>query len=85
MSDNIKLLEDRVSRAAERLRRLSGEREDLEREVQTLRDELATRPNPGQGAADHGQPPVATAEVVSVLREALAELRDDEHGVDGPD
>ena len=83
MSDNIRLLEDRVSRAAERLRRLSGEREGLERENRTLRDEIATRPDPAQGAPDHQALPVASAEIVSVLREALAELRDDEREGDG--
>jgi len=83
MSDNIRLLEDRVSRAAERIRHLSNEREGLEKEVETLRDELATRPDPAQGTADHQALPVASAEIVSVLREALAELRDDERQGDG--
>ena len=40
MKQNIKLLEDRVRRAAERLKETSTERKRLEKKVQTLQTRL---------------------------------------------
>jgi hypothetical protein len=74
MRRSIKLLEDRVARAAQRLGQLSGERARLEEELAGLRGKLEDverqLPGPAEQAAL-----AARDELLSELRGVLADLR----------
>jgi len=76
MQSNAKLLEKLVLEAVERLKTLSEDRGRLEQEVTDLRErlEVALAEVPRQ---DDGEPAWASerAQVVSAVRETLAELR----------
>ena len=74
MTDDIKLLEDRVHRAVDRLKRLHDERDQLQEEIRTLSDRLE-----GPRDDDAGSQPwkAARAEIAATVRETIAELRGD--------
>ena len=69
---NIRLLEDRVSRAVQRLRQLGKEKRGLESELEVLRRELDARP---AGKASEEAWMVERSEMVRCIEETLAELR----------
>ena len=69
---NIRLLEDRVSRAANRLRELTEEKKELESELRELRRELKSRPD---GEASEEAWMAERSEMVRSIEETLAELR----------
>lgn len=69
---NIRLLEDRVSRAANRLRELTEEKKALESELRELRSELESRP---AGEASEEAWMAERSEMVRSIEETLAELR----------
>jgi hypothetical protein len=69
---NIRLLEDRVSRVAERLQQLTEEKKGLESELEALRQELDARP--AGGASDQAWK-TERSEMVRTIEETLAELR----------
>ena len=76
MRKNIRLLEDRVSQAAERLQRLSEERRTLVEETRSLRDRLEAleqRPPAASSSDTDGQ--AERAEIIDVLRQVVTELR----------
>ncbi len=79
MNDPIRLLEDRVRRAAARLKQLAGERSELEAEIRTLQrriDELERAAAREQASEDGDSPWLAErARVIAELKEAAAELR----------
>ena len=79
MSNNIKLLEDRVKRAVERLKVLSVERTQLQQELRTLGEQLeALESERAASPGDVDTTPVVDRErVVVAIREALSELRVD--------
>jgi len=75
MIKNIRLLEDRVARVVERLKKLSDERVQLAEELQALRQQLAFHEEASrepEGARDWQE---QRTEAVAVIREALHELR----------
>jgi len=81
MTDNVKLLEDLVSRAADRLHSLSTQRGELREEVVQLNERLEVL---GRDASkrDRGDDAEATwqakrQEAVSFLNRTLSELRSD--------
>jgi hypothetical protein len=67
MESNIRLLEDRVRKAAHRLRELSSERDRLSREVEGLKERLAD----SSRRRDVSDPDHVSEE----LQEAIRELR----------
>ena len=69
---NIRILEDRVSRVAQRLQQLTDEKKGLESELEVLRQELDTRP---AGAATDQAWKAERSEMVRHIEETLAELR----------
>jgi hypothetical protein len=69
---NIRLLEDRVSRVAERLQQLTDEKKGLESELEALRRELDARPE-GDGSDEAWK--TERSEMVRSIEETLAELR----------
>lgn len=76
MAKNIRLLEDLVDRAIDRLKALSAEREGLRRETEGLRRDLAQAGATGAPAEMGATAWKAEREqVVAVLRETLRELR----------
>jgi uncharacterized coiled-coil DUF342 family protein len=81
MADNIKLLEELVVEAADRLRELTRERDELRKKVDALSTRLdalkrkASKGGPGSGDARGLE--ARRARAVTVIREALTELRDD--------
>ena len=78
MADPIRLLEDRVARAIERLGRLSRERDGLMGEVEALRERIAALERQGRTGATEGQHESwqrSRAEIAVALRETLLELR----------
>jgi chromosome segregation ATPase len=81
MSDDIKLLEELVVEAVDRLRGLTREREELRQEVETMNERLdalkrkAADVGRGSDAAQAWQ--TRQAQSLTVLREALSELRGD--------
>lgn len=81
MADNIKLLEELVVEAVDRLRELTRERDELQGKVDSLSKRLdALKRKASQGArnSDGARATEARqAQAVTVLREALAELRGD--------
>jgi predicted nucleic acid-binding Zn-ribbon protein len=73
MNRNIRLLESRVSRAAERLRQLSDERDRLSDKVRNLEQRIEERQV--EAAVDARPPDAERQEIVDGLRRALRELR----------
>lgn len=76
---NIRLLEDRVSKAIKRLRQLSGERRRLEEELRALRRQaegLEKEAPRGEAPGDETWK-AERARVVAAIRETLQELRAD--------
>jgi hypothetical protein len=80
MNDNIRLLEDRVHRAVDRLKQLNGERARLESEVRLLKAQLEARQageaeragrTPGAGADEW---PHRRDAIVAELEAALQDL-----------
>ena len=80
MSDNIKILEELVAEAVQRLRDLTREREGLREQVASLNERLdAQQREATTGSSDeHGALLARQAQAVDVLRSALTELRGDE-------
>ena len=71
---NIRLLEDRVTRVAQQLRRLAEEKKGLETELEALRQELDNRPSPD----DTGEVwRTERAALAQDIEHTLAELRAD--------
>ena len=79
MSNNIKLLEDRVTRAVERLKVVSSERAQLQDELRALGEQLETLESERAATANalDTTPVVDRERVVATIREALSELRVD--------
>ena len=77
MTRNIRLLEKRVKQAVDRLRQLSTERERLDEELKTLRQQLESLENEASESvrSDEAEWVDRRAEVVSLIRETLTELR----------
>ncbi len=76
MVDNIRLLEERVLEAVDRLERLTAERDELREEIDALRERLDAQKREasrGGRSADSGQ--VDRGRALSVVRQALSELR----------
>lgn len=73
MNRNIRLLESRVSRAAERLRQLSDERDRLSDKVRVLEQRIEERQ--AEAAVDAPPRDAERQEIVDGLRRALQELR----------
>jgi hypothetical protein len=71
---NIRLLEDRVTRAVERLRELTAERTRLDREVKELKGRLAAVERE-LTAARAAAPAVDWKEFTGTIRAAVEELR----------
>jgi predicted nucleic acid-binding Zn-ribbon protein len=76
MRKNIRLLEDRVMRAAKRLREVSDERNRLQQRVASLQDELEELRGAVPVASD-GEPLDSSEreDVVATLRETVTALR----------
>jgi cell division septum initiation protein DivIVA len=76
MATDIRLLEDLVNKAVDRLKRLSEERHELQQEVDALRQQLdaleKARESAGGGSAGWE---AQRAHVTAELRETLDELR----------
>ena len=70
---NIRLLEDRVTRAVLRLRELSEEKRNLEAELESLRSELDARPE----ATTEEAWQLERSEMARAIETTLAELRAD--------
>lgn len=81
MADNIKLLEELVVEAVDRLRELTRERDELQKKVDSLStrlDALKRKASQGGPGSDDARAlETRRARAVTVIREALAELRDD--------
>ena len=82
MADNIKLLEELVVEAVGRLRELARERDELQERVDSLStrlDALKREASEGGRSSDEARAREARqAQAVTMIREALAELRGDE-------
>lgn len=82
MADNIKLLEELVVEAVDRLRELARERDELQEKVDSLStrlDALKRKASEGGRSSDEARAHEARqAQAVTMIREALAELRGDE-------
>ena len=72
MTDNIKLLEELVGEAVDRLRDVTRERDTLRGEFDQLRERLDTQQREAQRPDDDGANKTRLA--LEVLREALAEV-----------
>ena len=78
MANDIRLLEDLVNKAVDRLKRLSLERNKLQQEVDSLRQELeALNRARATAGADASDWEAQRINVVSELRTTLEELRGD--------
>lgn len=78
MATDIRLLEDLVNKAVDRLKRLSEERSVLQQEVDALRQQLDTLQKKRETArADTEGWEGQRAHVTAALRETLDELRGD--------
>lgn len=79
MSDDIKLLEELVVEAVDRLRDLRRERDGLREEVDSLRERLDRLERGADGAGDGSHEEQAwkarRAQALALVREALTELR----------
>jgi hypothetical protein len=80
VDDNTKLLEDRVRRAAVRIRELASERRRLESELLALRERLEGMESGGSAPTgsndDFRRWPVQRMDVVATLRETIEQLTD---------
>lgn len=80
MNENVRLLEDRVQRAAARLRELSSERRRLSAELLALRERLerleSGGPESGNTNDDARRWPAQRLDVMATLRETIEQLRD---------
>jgi len=76
MADNIRLLEDLVAKAVDRLQRLSLERERLREEVELLRSRLETLE---RQATDHDSEEWRSrrSQALTRIRQTLSEIRGD--------
>ena len=81
MADNIKLLEELVVEAVDRLRSLTAEREKLRKQVAALSKRLDALKREVEEAGEGSDAAVAwearRAEALKVLREAVSDLRGD--------
>jgi hypothetical protein len=81
MSDDIRLLEDRVHRAVDRLGRLHDQRNQLHDEVRTLQSRLdnaeQVKVRDDVEGTDRQAWRAEKADVVAAVREAIKELRGD--------
>ena len=81
MNENIRLLEDRVQRAAARLRELSSERRRLSAELLALRERLerleSGGPEPGSTNDDVRRWPAQRLDVLATLHETIEQLQED--------
>ena len=77
MSKNIKLLEERVLQAVGRLRELSAEREELQSELLSLRQQLESIEQNGSADSDEREENWQSqkADVITLIRQTLSELR----------
>ncbi len=76
MRKNLKLLESRVTRAVDRLQRLSAERDRFASELETLQDRLEGAERAGtRTSAEVSSWQAERGEVIAGLRQALHELR----------
>lgn len=77
MQKNIKLLEERVIQAVGRLRELSAERNELEEELESLRQRLEGVEADGSAGIDNSEEVWRSQkeEAISAIRQTLAELR----------
>ena len=80
MTDNIKLLEELVVEAVDRLRSLSRERDELRQQVETLQERLDAQKRQAstRNADENGAMKARQAQAVDALRQALSELRGEE-------
>jgi len=80
MNEDTRLLEDRVHRAAARLRELSSERRRLSAELLALRERLerleSGRPDPESTTDDPRRWPAHRLDVIATLRETIEQLQD---------
>jgi len=78
MANNIKLLEERVLRVAERLRGLSAERKQLESELRSLREQLegAGQGDPATSGKERESWRAQKAVAIDVIRRTITELRE---------
>lgn len=78
MANDIRLLEDLVNKAVDRLKRLSVERHELQQEVDALRQQLdALEKTRATARGDSTGWEAQRAHVTTALRETLDELRGD--------
>jgi len=81
MADNIKLLEELVVEAVDRLRELTRERDELQEKVDSLSkrlDALKRKASQGVRSSDDARAQEARhLQAVTAIREALTELRGD--------
>jgi chromosome segregation ATPase len=81
MSDDIKLLEELVVEAVDRIRDLTRERDELQKQFDTLTgrlDALKRKASQSEGGSDAERAWKARrAQTLEVVREALSELRGD--------
>jgi FtsZ-binding cell division protein ZapB len=76
MAHDIRLLEELVNKAVDRLKRLAVERDELQHEVDSLRRELDTLNRARASTAEDGSDWEAErSHVTAELRDALGELR----------
>ena len=75
MTKNIKLLEDLVSKVTTRITDLTDDRKGLEKEVDTLRNQLVALEQSVESGRS-GDESLNRDEIVAALRETLSELRD---------
>lgn len=79
MERKLRLLEERVEAAVERLRALSAERDELREQVASLRERLAAGDEsaPLDLETAQGGGGISTAELADELRRAVVELREE--------
>lgn len=75
MTDNIRLLEERVSQAVNRLRLLSAERQALETELRALQDRLESTDG-GSDARKAAEWIALRERAVGLIRQTLEEIRE---------
>ena len=77
MDDNTRILEDRVQRAAARLRELASERRRLEAEMLALRQRVELTESGGPAPSDDPRRwPVQRMDVLATVRETIQRLTD---------
>ena len=77
MDDKIKLLEERVAEAVDRLGKLATERTRLESELRSLREQLQNAQPEGAAVADSEREDWRSrrAQALEAIREVIADLR----------